>query len=108
MYPCALVVLSGVTYMVDGKRWIKIPTGLSFEDTRKMHKEMYPSVYEHRELELKYETHLVQSKTQRTKDGFVEYRVKVWTNGHVDCNCPGFTFRKRCKHTEMFSHKKGR
>lgn len=28
-----------------------------------------------------------------------KYIVTIYTSGRVTCDCPGFTFRKKCKHS---------
>lgn len=33
-------------------------------------------------------------------DPGVKYKVKQWPNGKLECNCPGFVYRKQCRHTK--------
>lgn len=39
-----------------------------------------------------------------SSDGTKEYRVVESASGKV-CNCPGFTFRDKCKHIESLTPK---
>jgi len=40
----------------------------------------------------------VIARLKSTSDPSTTYRVLQYADGRKECNCPGFSYRKRCKH----------
>ncbi|MEW6545045.1 MAG: SWIM zinc finger family protein [Nitrospirota bacterium] len=39
--------------------------------------------------------------TVESSDGYTVYTVTIWEDGGISCNCPGWAFRKRCRHQQQ-------
>ena len=78
--------VSGKTYIVAGK-WIEVPDGTTLED-----------VY-------KYVNHVKPTGTSTVDSWEVEgsrgntYTIRRLESGELSCSCPGFGWRRKCKHT---------
>ena len=44
----------------------------------------------------------VQVKAQGKKKHVGKYIVEIYDNGKVTCDCPGFTYRRKCKHSAEY------
>lgn len=99
--PHAIINFLDKTYFVDSYNWTEIPFGtvlsqLNIENSA-------PKIPEPKKSTLvsKIEKHEVTS-SKGDKTYIVEV-VKI--NGivkGVSCNCPGYGFRRKCKHSEMY------
>ena len=78
--------VSGKTYAVGGK-WVEIPEGTTREDLHKY------AIHKKREFDIK--TWKVTSSSGST------YTVTRINGERYTCNCPGFKFRRKCKHTQQ-------
>ena len=77
--------ISGKTYAVGGK-WVEVPDGTTLADVHKY------AVHKKPQYDVK--TWKVKSSSGST------YTVRRINGDRYTCNCPGFKFRKRCKHVE--------
>ncbi len=86
-YPPAIFksVVNGKTYAIGGV-WVEVPDGTTLADVHKY------AVYEKPQYDIK--TWKVKSSSGST------YTVQRINGDRYTCNCPGFKFRKRCKHVE--------
>jgi ribosomal protein S12 len=50
--------------------------------------------------EFKNHKPVVIHRPRSKSDPGVRYKVKQWPNGKLECNCPGFVYRKQCRHTK--------
>jgi hypothetical protein len=99
MYPISVIQThDNRAFIVDGERWTPVAVGTSLADAQVMHRKMFPSAYlpKPKFVAPKFRTVTMKSHTRN-----VEYKVLVYDNGRVECNCPGFTFRRKCKHVEQ-------
>lgn len=76
--------VSGKTYAVAGI-WVEIPDGTTLDDVHKYAKWVKPQ----------YD---IKSWKVKSSSGST-YTVQRINGDRYTCNCPGFKFRKRCKHT---------
>lgn len=44
----------------------------------------------------------VQEKSEVKVKHVGKYIVNIYDNGKVTCDCPGFTYRKKCKHSAKY------
>lgn len=80
IYPPAIVRLSDKTYVVP--TWTEVPEGTTLD----MIEWMRPTM-----------------KAPTVKKKHVgKYIVKIYDNGRVTCDCPGFTYRRKCKHSAEY------
>ena len=79
VYPPAVVVapVSGKTYVVPN--WMEVPAGTT--------------------LDMLDWVRPVLEKSNITIKHIGKYILHIHDNGNVTCDCPGFTFRKKCKHS---------
>ena len=75
--------VSGKTYAIGGV-WVEIPDGTTRED---LHKYV---VYKKPKYDVK--------EWKVTSSSGSTYTVRRINGDHYTCNCPGFKFRKKCKH----------
>lgn len=69
---------------------VELPTGMTLADVE--WEQMYPTGKSFKLEVVKVE--LVKG----SKPGVV-YKVKTWNTGKKECDCPGYTYRRQCKHT---------
>jgi hypothetical protein len=86
-YPPAIFksIVNGKTYAIGGN-WVEVPDGTTLADVHKY------AVYEKPRYDIK--SWKVKSSSGST------YTVQQINGDRYTCNCPGFKFRKRCKHTD--------
>jgi len=81
---------SGQLYAVSGDAWIPVPEGTSQKD---IHLYMTaPKIL----VSEQYKTNVVSQQVKGSKGN--TYIVKRNSSGHWSCTCPGFGYRRRCKH----------
>ena len=51
--------------------------------------------------EFKNHKPIVIFRPRSKSDPGVKYMVKQWPDGRLECNCPGYVYRRKCKHTKM-------
>ena len=78
--------VSGKTYIVAGK-WIEVPDGTTLADVDKYVIHVRPAG-----------TKLVDSWQVEGSRGNV-YTIRRQESGELSCSCPGFGWRRKCKHT---------
>ena len=82
-YPPAIAKMGQVTYVVP--TYQAVPHGTTLKDLE-----------------------WIPLRPQVTQEKVVEYKVKNYTvrvygNGsRVTCDCPGYTYRKKCKHSDEY------
>jgi hypothetical protein len=107
MYPCTVTKHGDRAFIVDGEHWIPVSPNTTLEDAKRIHRDMFPSFYAPRPVKPPtafrpvFTSHTVKSE----KKTGVEYEVRVFPNGRMDCSCPGFKFRNRCKHVDAIKEK---
>jgi len=72
-------------YAVGGGQWLPVPEGTTIDN---VHLYMRKKEYVTEAPLKKYE---VKSKGKT-------YKVEVWKNKSITCECSGFRYRKTCKH----------
>ncbi len=82
--------VSGKTFFVAGK-WVEVPDGTTMAEASKYVKYVKPT------FDIK--TWKVKSSSGST------YTVQQINGDRYTCNCPGFKFRRKCKHTEQVRSK---
>jgi hypothetical protein len=80
IYPPAIMVMGGRTVLVP--TWTEVPAGTTLQDVEWI-----------RPTPVKYD---VQVKHVG------KYILKIYTDGRVTCDCPGFTYRRKCKHSAEY------
>lgn len=80
IYPPALAELGGKLYAVPS--WTEVPKGT----TLSMLKWNKPA----------------QVKVEVVTKHVGKYIINIYTNGKVTCDCPGFTYRRKCKHSAEY------
>ena len=78
--------VSGKTYIVAGK-WVEVPDGTTLADVDKYVIHVKPA------SPATIETWEVQGSRGNV------YTIRRRENGELSCSCPGFGFRRKCKHT---------
>lgn len=99
-YPAIASMLSG-TYMVDGEHCVAVKPRATMEFVKKLHKQMFPDFYDEKkkkELRQKFEPKIVTIKSDTSGK---LYNIHVWPDGRRECDCPGFTYRRKCRHTSL-------
>lgn len=96
MHP-AITSINGTTFVVGGGvPWLQVPAGTTLEQVRwigpKVKKVVRP---------VEHVREVLSSKGTKT------YTVKVRTDGMKSCTCPGFTYRRFCKHVEALKKEVG-
>jgi len=77
-------VVSGKTYIVAGQ-WIEVPDGTTLANADKY--------VEHVKPQSEVESWQVASSSGST------YTIRRINGNTLTCSCPGFAWRKKCKHT---------
>ncbi len=89
VWPPCLSTIRGKRYAISGNVWIEVPMSTVFDDLPKY------MVCKAREAPV---TAPAQSwKVQGSKGN--EYTVKL-SQGVWSCTCPGYSFRRKCRHIE--------
>lgn len=88
LQPPAIIISNGQKYAVGGN-WVKIPNDVTHENLH-----IY-AIYERTEIEKPTKKYLVSSSRGNKK-----YSVEVWKNGNVTCDCSGYKWRNKCKHSQ--------
>lgn len=94
IYPPTILNILGKTYAVGGGVWIKVPSKTTLDEVRKHWIDTSPKIK-------KYNTNKEFKFKSSTSDR--EYTVKVDYQGRLTCTCPGFGFRRFCKHINEVS-----
>lgn len=76
----AITVLNGKTIVMP--TWTVVPDGTTLDDIDWIRP--------------------VQVKAQVKKKHVGKYIVEIYDNGKVTCDCPGFTYRRKCKHSAEY------
>lgn len=76
----AIAVLGGKTIVMP--TWTVVPDGTTLDDIDWIRP--------------------VQVKPQVKMKHVGKYIVNIYDNGKVTCDCPGFTYRRKCKHSAEF------
>jgi len=76
----AITVLGGKTIVMP--TWTVVPDGTTLDDIDWIRP--------------------VQVKAQVKKKHVGKYIVEIYDNGKVTCDCPGFTYRRKCKHSAEY------
>jgi hypothetical protein len=80
IYPPAIAVLNNRTVVVPS--WTEVPAGTTLADIDWIRpKQVTPKM---------------------TVKHVGKYLLNIYDNGAVKCDCPGFTYRKKCKHSAEF------
>ena len=83
MNPTVVNTTSG-TFAVSGSNWISVPEGTTLKDLN-----------------------WVDTKPKIKKSKLMSWRVKDYTvtfnNNFYSCTCLGYTYRRKCKHTNFIS-----
>ncbi len=93
-YPPALVTLSGVTYAMPG--WNVVPNGITMDEIRDAWIDTSPVITKTKSVDV--------TTTVVSSNGKKSYTVSS-KNGTWHCTCPGFGFRRKCKHVELVKTK---
>jgi len=52
----------------------------------------------HRSLMKTINTPTLHSRVKSSSNPNIEYRILKENNGKLSCNCPGFLYRRKCRH----------
>jgi len=74
--------VSGKTYVVP--TWLEVPTGTTLNDIDWIRP--------------------VMVKPSMITKHVGKYILNIHSNGKITCDCPGYTFRKKCKHVEAIKN----
>jgi len=77
--------ISGKTYIIAGK-WVEVPDGTTLDDVHKYVNHVQP--------QNDVESWQVTSSSGST------YTIRRINGETLTCSCPGFGWRKKCKHTK--------
>lgn len=91
-FPPTLISTQSGTYAVFGSNWISVPATTTLDEVRR-------SWIPDRPIKSKSETKSISVKVLNSK-GTESYDV-AFRNGIWSCSCPGFGFRRKCKHTDQ-------
>jgi len=80
IYPPAIATLGGKTYAVP--TWTEVPAGTTLNM-------------------IEWVRPIIKEPTVKTKH-VGKYILKIYDNGKVTCDCPGFTYRRKCKHSAEY------
>lgn len=95
MYPISLIkTISNERFLVDGKHWIPVKLNISLDKSREFHKKLYPDFYVKKE----FVAFVSKRYSVVSKSSGKTYTIEIDLYGRKSCNCPGFTFRRKCKH----------
>lgn len=78
IYPPALAKLNGKLFIVPG--YIEVPNDTTLDNIQWIR----PKV----------------AKTNIVTKHVGKYVLNIHSNGKITCDCPGYTFRRKCKHAE--------
>ena len=87
--PALTTGIDGKRYAISGSTWIEVPPGTTFDELP-----MY-MVVKQREDNQKEGEESWQVKGSKGTEYTVSLRQGQWS-----CTCPGFGWRRRCKHVE--------
>lgn len=76
--PPAIARIANKTMVVPG--WVEVPAGTTLNDIDWIRP--------------------VMVKPEMVTKHVSKYIVSIYTNGKVTCDCPGYTFRRKCKHAD--------
>lgn len=96
--PAIIPKLGGKTYALLGGKWFEIPSDTKLEDLDEYWEKMYPDTPKISHKDGVW--HRVSSK------GTKKYKV-VLKDGQFSCECPGFMFRKYCRHIDSVKEELG-
>ena len=78
--PPAIARVGNTTYVMPG--WIPVPDNTTLDM-------------------VEWVRPVVKTPTMKTKH-VGKYILKIYDNGKVTCDCPGFTYRRKCKHSAEY------
>ena len=87
--PALTIGVDGKRYAISGSTWIEVPPETTFEDLS-----MYMVVKQREDNQEEGEKSW-QVKGSKGTEYTVSFRQGRWS-----CSCPGFGWRRRCKHVE--------
>jgi len=76
----AITTLRGKTWVVPN--WVEVPQGTTLQDICWIRP--------------------AEPKSNKTTKHVGKYLITIYDSGNVTCDCPGFTFRKKCKHSAEY------
>ena len=89
MEPALFTSHTGIRYGIAGSVWVEVPAGITLEELSEY------MVYTPRES-----APVAGEKTWSVKGSKGDtYAVKL-SDGSYSCTCPGFGFRRKCRHIE--------
>ena len=93
IYPPALMELNGDKYIMPG--WYKLPEDEPTPDLKDI--AFYP--YKAKKPDI---PNIDKNKVYKVKSsrGDKEYQVQMDSSGSLACECPGYGFRRRCRHID--------
>ena len=91
MPPCLADTASG-RYAISGSTWIRVPDDTRFEDLEKY------MVYERKRPESRSDGLHGVWAVKGSKGAHYTVRAQ---SGRYSCTCPGFGWRRKCKHIEQ-------
>lgn len=95
--PPVLATFGNKTFVMPG--WIRVPNNTTLEDVHSRWKKRVP-----KNTEPEINKNIQISESVKSSKGDKEYLV-TFRNGMWDCTCPGFSFRRKCRHTKELKEK---
>jgi len=95
MPPALFTNADGIRYAIAGSAWVEVPTGTTFDDL--------PKYMTYKPREIKPAAGEKVWHVEGSKGNM--YTIKL-SDGAYSCSCPGFGFRRKCRHiTEIKDEK---
>jgi len=103
--PIAVINFLETSYAVNGEEWIEVPKGTKTNQIKASVKDVPDEVIKAKPKKVKVteEKHDVKS-SKGDKTYTVTVDKKDGEVSGVHCTCPGFGFRRKCKHIEPYRY----
>jgi len=91
-YQPALVNLPSGKFVVCNEGWIPVPESYTYDDVRKNWKKVV--------LKSQIKDKVIRVKSNSSNQ---TYQITI-ERGNYHCTCPGFSFRRKCKHVDQIKN----
>tara|TARA_B100001250_G_C19333995_1_gene585974 strand:- start:92 stop:406 length:315 start_codon:yes stop_codon:yes gene_type:complete len=93
--PALFTNADGIRYAIAGSAWVEVPTDTAFDDL--------PKYMTYKPLEIAPVTGEKVWRVEGSKGNI--YTIKL-SDGTYSCTCPGFGFRRKCRHITEIKNEK--
>jgi len=94
IYPPGITTMGNKSYAVAGGKWVEIPEGTEVKDIMPHWINTMPKSIKQSGNKNDYNKKFEAPSSKGDKN----YTVQIDDNGNYTCTCPGYGFRRKCRH----------